>query len=246
VDGDVLELEVPAAAVDHAALRRIGHAAAAHDVRRDHACEERFERQLGDRRAGFRPGAIGSCALMHRHDRRRTGRELELRHREQRAPDTVPYERRQRIGEHRRAVGPEPHDPAAARRMEAVAQQREQHLSMGKGLHPVRMRRPDALIGHAEQHRMERRRLELEADRTVDRSVVQEVIGVDRLRRAGIGLDRLRHDGCRDDGGVEKGAPPEHAVRIRCAASQQQRRRADPAGGEHIVPRPDAHAPARR
>ena len=60
---------------------------------------------------------------------------------------------------------------------------------------------------------------------------LEEVIGVDRLRRAREAVDPVGHDRGRDDGRMQERASADERAGIGDAASQQQRRRADRAGG---------------
>jgi hypothetical protein len=69
---------------------------------------------------------------------------------------------------------------------------------------------------------MQRRRLQLVADRAVDRLGVQEMVGIDALRRARIAVDAPCEKGERRPAGMQEGAGPEQAVRVRRVRAQQQ------------------------
>ena len=105
--------------------------------------------------------------------------------------------------------------------MEAVAQQRDQHVQMAKLAHVLRVRVSMIRQRRGRQQRMDRRRLELESDRTVDRRGVQELIRIDRLRRARKAVDVFRHHGRGNDGGMQERASADDAVRIGHAATEQ-------------------------
>ena len=68
---------------------------------------------------------------------------------------------------------------------------------------------------------MERRRLELVADRAIERQRIEEVVGVDRLRRAGEAVDAFRHQRRRHHRRMQKRALADDAVRIGNLAAQE-------------------------
>ncbi len=88
---------------------------------------------------------------------------------------------------------------------------------------------------------MDRRRLELEADRAAG-GHVDEMIRVDGLRRPGEAFDRRRHQRGGNDGRMQERAQADRGVRIGEFASHQQRGRADRARGadENARANPDA------
>lgn len=100
--------------------------------------------------------------------------------------------------------------------------------------------------GGGHQQRMQRRRFELVADGTIDGRRVQEMVGINRLRRARIGVDALREQARRDHRRMQEGAPPQQAVRVRRLRAQQQRRRINGAARQHEVLGAQGEAHARR
>ena len=117
--------------------------------------------------------------------------------------------------------------------MKAVAHERDQHLHIGEIAHPFRV--CDSMAGKRcrDQNRVQRRRFELVAYRSVKRRRVEEMIRVDCLRRTRIAIDTLRHFRCGNDGRMQEGTLSGHTVRVRGLASQQQRRRAYRAAGQN-------------
>ena len=139
--------------------------------------------------------------------------------------------------------------------MEAVSHQRDDRLGVGHLLHQPGVELAEALQGRGHEQRVQRGHFQLVADRAVDRVGLQEMVGVDALRRAGVAVHPLRHDGGGHAGGVQEGAPADPLIRVGHLAAQQQRRTADSAGREHAVtgahhdlvrPRPQAARVQRR
>ena len=96
-----------------------------------------------------------------------------------------------------------------------------------------------------DQNRVQRRRFELVAYRSVKRRRVEEMIRVDCLRRTRIAIDTLRHFRCGNDGRMQERALADDAMRIGDAASQQERRRADRTAGRDKRAGADRQPPRR-
>ena len=73
--------------------------------------------------------------------------------------------------------------------METVANQGKNDLCVRKIAHLFRMGNAESLQRRGIEHRVQWRRLELEAERTVDGMLFEKVVGIDRLRCAGIAFD---------------------------------------------------------
>ena len=93
---------------DHATLRRVGHGAAAHDMRADDAAAQRRQRQFGDALLRFAPGRSSRRCFMHRRDPAGAGGKLDFGHGQQGAPGRFPEHLVERVVEQRRAVVAQP------------------------------------------------------------------------------------------------------------------------------------------
>ena len=120
------------------------------------------------------------AVAVDRHHARRAGGELDLGHRAERAAHAVPHVRRERIVEHRRAVVAQ---RARCRRGCPDGSRRAAARSAPAGCGSSRIHRacasPSSGSVIAVEHRMQRRRLELVADRAVDAAACR---GSDRSR----------------------------------------------------------------
>ena len=81
-------------------------------------------------------------------------------------------------------------------------------------MHPLRVSLADARQRRARQNWMQRRNLELVTDWTVQGKRVEKMVRVDRLRCPGKTVDALGHERGGYDGGMQKGAFADRAVRI--------------------------------
>ena len=102
--------------------------------------------------------------------------------------------------------------------MKSIAQQGDDDLHVCKLAHPAGMR--VTLPGERDRrkHGMNRRRLELVADRAAGRGV-EKIVRINCLRRAGKTVDPVGHQRRRYDRWVEKRAFADEAVRIGNSAS---------------------------
>ena len=230
------------ALVDHGRGGRRAHRASAHHVR---AHDSRVQRAPWEaprwRRFASAQLATGAAVLVQRHHRLRARRELDLGHREVGAPHALPEEVAERVVEHRRAVAAQ--HARGRRASPGWKPSRSSAITtcrLANSLHPrARGRAPKPGSVMPARIGCSGRGLELEADRARRRGRdVEEVIRVDRLRRAVEAVHRLRHrppPKPRSDAGTC--ACPTSACGSGSAAAQQHRGAADGAGGEDEVAR---------
>ena len=132
---------------------------------------------------------------MHRQHLLRARGKLQLGHGQQRTARAVHHKIGQGVVQRRRAVAAQLHTPALRLRMEAIAQQGQQHMGARKLGQQVGMHLPMARQRGGQNHGVQRRCLQLEADGAVDGLGIQIVIGIDGLRRARPALHLLLHHG---------------------------------------------------
>ena len=217
VHRQIVDLPVHAVGTHDAALLVAGHAAAAHHVCADHAGEQRLHRQRGDR--GLAPAAQLTCSSAPSRapaaPRCAPAANWISAMRQQGAARTVHDEVGQRIVEHRRAVAAQLDLAAGDCSWKPSRSSASRACVCGKCFSRSRLRRPKAGSVDGEDHRVQRRRFELVADRPVDRLASR---GSGRCRSSAARRSSLRRV-CSNSGSghhhrVQEGARAEQAVRI--------------------------------